>query len=161
MLLRSTLKSVLLACLPICCLVGCGGGDSFDRVAVSGTVSVDGDANVSGGLVAMADIDADPDNTSRPNANAPIENGKFTIDAANGPAVGAYLFEVSITVPDEATEDSGEADPEDANETGGNVVVYQKRVAIPEGGSESLAVELTSSDLLGESGETPSGEREE
>jgi len=161
MLLRSALK-IVLACLPICCLVGCGGSEeSFSRVAVSGTMSVDGDANVSGGVVAMADIETDADNTGRPNANARIENGKFTFDAANGPTAGAYLFEISITVPDEATEDSGEADPEDASETGGNVVVYQKRVTIPEGGSESLTVELTSSDLLGESGETPSGEREE
>ena len=162
MVLRTASKLMVLGCLSACCLVGCGGGDSFSRVAVSGTVSVDGNTNVSGGLIATADIESDPEGGGRPNGSAQIEGGKYSFDAENGPAAGMYRFEISITVPDENTaEDAGDGAPEGETETGGNVVVYQRRVEIPEGGSESLAVELTSSDLLGESGDTPSGEREE
>lgn len=162
MVLRSASSLMLSVSFVMCCLAGCGGGDSFSRVPVSGTVSVDGNTNVSGSLVLTADIDGDPDGVGRPNASAQLEDGKFTFDATNGPAAGAYIFEIGVTVPDESTsEESGEGAPEGVTETGGNAIYYQRRISVPEGGSESLSVELTSSDLLDDSGLAPSGERED
>ncbi len=124
-----------------CFIVGCGGGDGFDRVAVSGTVTCEGVENPSGSILASSTGEG----TDAPNAAAPLVDGKFTFPAEQSPVAGSYMFEISV-VTGEAP--SGEA-PEGEVETG-DEVVYQKTVDIPEGGSESLSIDLTSGDLAEE-----------
>ncbi len=120
-------------------VVGCGGGDGFDRVPISGTVTCEGvdapNGSVLGTIAATG--------TEAPNISWPLEGGKFSIPADQGPIAGSYKFEISI-VTGEAAE--GES-PEGETETGPEVV-YQKTIEIPAGGSDSLTIELTAADKV-------------
>ena len=157
--LKFALRLLLSFLLPVCSLAGCG-GDGFCRVPVSGTVTVDGDSNIAGSLVGTADMSNDTKGTNRPNVSAPIENGKFTFVAGTEPAAGEYVFEVSIYRPGENTAAvTSQSAPGDEMETGSGSVMYQTRVTIPEGGSENLAIELSSSDKLAGAADAGSGER--
>lgn len=125
-------------------IAGCG-GDSFDRVALSGTVTCEGMASVNGGILATpAQV-----GTSAPNVSAPITDGKFSFPAAQGPVAGSYIFEFSLQIPG-AKPPSGQS-PEGEVETGPEVT-YRKTIDVPQGGSDSLAIELTSADRVGGSG---------
>ena len=127
-----------------CFIVGCGGGDGFDRVPVSGTVTYEGDANRSGSIVATPAATG----TGAPNVSAIITDGKFSFPPDQGPVAGSYIFEVSLAAPGKATSGGGE-NPEDARETG-PTITYRKTLDVPEGGSDSLSIELTSADLVTE-----------
>jgi len=143
------------AALLTCLLVGCG-GDGFSRVPLSGTVDFEGDGSRSGFITATPESAGN----GGPNVSAAIENGAFSFPADQGPVAGPYIFEVSLTVPDETSDDGGESAPGDAEETGGNTLTYSKSMAVPEGGSDSFVIELTSANTLTESGAMPaSGER--
>jgi hypothetical protein len=122
-----------------CFIVGCS-GDSFDRVSVGGTVTCEGNASPNGSILATP---ASTD-TEAPNVSTVLTDGKFSFAADQGPVPGSYIFEISIQDPSQAP-DPGEA-PEGEIETG-PATVYSKTVEIPEGGSDSLAIELTSADL--------------
>ncbi len=77
-----------------CVLAGCG-GDSFDRVPLSGTVTCEGMASVNGGILATSAQAG----TSAPNVSAPITDGKFSFPAGQGPVAGSYIFEISLQIP--------------------------------------------------------------
>lgn len=140
MKLSLSMGVLLLACLT----VGCGGSEeTFDRVAVSGTVTLDGDSSRSGSIIATADIDNGVKDAGRPTTQTLITDGKFEFTTANGPASGDYVFEISLTLPDS---DPGAQSADGENESGGEAEMYRKVVTIPADGTESLAVDLTQAD---------------
>jgi hypothetical protein len=134
--------------LPVACLVaflvtfivGCGGGDGFDRVPVSGTVTCEDMENPSGSI--MGSIAG----TEAPYVSTPLTDGKFTVAADQGPIAGSYDLEIRLVAGEAAP--AGEA-PEGEVETGPEVL-YRKTVDIPAGGSESLTIDLTSADKVDE-----------
>ena len=74
--------------LLLLCALGCGGGGA-DRASVAGTVTYEGQP-IAAGSIAFIPVDA----ASGPTAGATIENGRYTIDAAQGPAPGAHRVEI-------------------------------------------------------------------
>lgn len=133
-----------------CVVAGCG-GDSFDRVSLSGTVTCEGMESINGGILATSAETG----TSAPNVSAPITDGKFSFPADQGPVAGSYVFEISLQVPG-AQPAPGES-PEGEVETGPEVT-FQKTIEVPEGGSDSLSIGLTSADRVGDSDSPASGE---
>ncbi len=133
-----------------CLVAGCG-GDSFDRVPLSGTVTCEGMENPSGGMMATPAKAG----TDAPNVSWPITDGKFSIPRDQGPVPGSYIFEISVQVPG-AQPPPGES-PEGEVETGPEVV-YRKTIDVPEGGSDSLSIELTPADLVENPNAPASGE---
>ncbi len=127
-----------------CVVAGCG-GDGFDRVSLSGTVTCEGMESINGGILATS---AEAETGVAPNVGAPITDGKFSFPSGQEPVAGSYIFEISLLVPG-AQPAPGEA-PEGEVETGPEVV-YQKTIDVPEGGSDSLSIALTSADLTGDS----------
>lgn len=140
----------VVALLP-CMLAGCG-GDSFDRVPLSGTVTCEGMASINGGILATPAQAG----TKAPNVSAPIADGKFSFPKAQGPVAGSYLFEISLEVPG-AQPRPGQS-PEGEKESG-PTVTYQKTIDVPKGGSDSLTIALTAADRVGNSDAPASGER--
>ena len=134
-----------------CLVAGCG-GDSFDRVPLSGTVTCEGNANPSGGILATPAQTG----TNAPNVSAPLADGKFSIPADQGPVAGSYIFEISVQIP--GAQPAPGASPEGEVETG-PAITYRKPIDVPKGGSDSLAIELTSADKVGDPGAPASGER--
>ncbi len=128
-----------------CVVAGCG-GDGFDRVPLSGTVTCEGMESINGGILATPTEAG----TSAPNVSAPITDGKFSLPADQGPGAGSYIFEINLLVPGEQP-DPGES-PEGEVETGPELM-FQKTIDVPEGGSDSLAIQLTAADRLGEGDE--------
>ncbi|NLX94907.1 MAG: hypothetical protein GXY83_01895 [Rhodopirellula sp.] len=127
----------------LCCfLVGCG-GDGFDRVPVSGTVTCQGIENPSGGLVATPAQAG----TGAPNVSTIVTDGKFGFPADRGPVAGSYIFEFSLLDPTKGPPAVGGENPEDARETG-PTIPFRKTVEIPEGGGDSLSIELTPADRV-------------
>lgn len=118
-------------------IVGCSGGDSFDRVPIAGTVTCEGVDNPSGSIIGSS---ATP-GTEAPNISAPLTDGKFSIPKDQGPIAGAYKIDIGIAT----AEDVGGSAPEGETETGPEVM-YQKTIDIPAGGSDSLTIELTAAD---------------
>ena len=68
---------------------GCGGGDGLPRVAVSGSVTVEGEP-VPNGVVRFKPAEG----TEGPMANAMITDGQYDIPADQGPVAGNYTVEV-------------------------------------------------------------------
>jgi hypothetical protein len=93
-------------------LGGCGGGESFELAAVSGTVTMDGKplAGVTVSYQPIAQGGKDPGAGSFGKTN---EQGEFTLELINtgkaGAAVGKHR--VSLTTP--APEDGGDSDVND------------------------------------------------
>jgi hypothetical protein len=88
MILRR-LKGWRLLALFVFLAVGCGYSKN-DRVPVAGTVSYDGQT-VDSGSIAFIPEEAGAD---RPTATGEIVNGKYKIEAANGPKPGKYKVQV-------------------------------------------------------------------
>ena len=136
----------------LCCsLAGCG-GDQFNRVPVSGTVTCEGNDSPSGSILATpAEAGA-----GAPNAGTSITDGKFSFPPDQAPVAGSYIFEIGVQVSGEQPDPADM--PEGEVETGPEVL-YRKTVDIPEGGSESLSIELTSADKVRDDSAMPeSGE---
>jgi hypothetical protein len=129
-----------------CVVAGCGGGDDFDRVPLSGTVTCEGMESINGGILAMPTESG----TSAPNASAPIADGKFSFPEGQAPVAGTYIFEVNLQVPGQQPA-PGES-PEGEVETGPEIT-FRKTIDVPEGGTDSLSIDLTSADRVGEEGE--------
>jgi hypothetical protein len=68
---------------------GCGGGDGLARVAVSGSVTIDGEP-VPNGVVRFKPAAG----TEGPMANTMITDGQYDIPADQGPVAGNYTVEV-------------------------------------------------------------------
>jgi hypothetical protein len=68
---------------------GCGGGDELPRVAVSGSVTVDGEP-VPNGVVRFAPSPG----TEGPMANCMITDGRYRIPTDEGPVAGNYEVRV-------------------------------------------------------------------
>jgi hypothetical protein len=141
--MRTRLSRIGVLALLSCVVTGCG-GDSFDRVPLAGTVTCADMESVSGGILAT------PAETGggSPNVSAPITDGKFSFPQDQGPSPGSYIFEINLLVPGAAPA-PGES-PEGETETGPEVT-YRKTIDVPEGGSDSLTIELTSADRVSES----------
>jgi hypothetical protein len=138
---RSARIAIAIALLS-CVIAGCG-GDGFDRVSLSGTVTCEGMDSVNGGIIATpAETGA-----GAPNVSTPVTDGTFSFPADLGPVPGSYIFEINLLVPGEQPA-PGES-PEGEVETGPEIT-YQKTVDVPEGGSDSLTIDLTSADQIGE-----------
>ncbi len=133
-----------------CVVAGCG-GDSFDRVPLSGTVTCEGMTSINGGILATSSQTG----TSAPNVSAPIADGKFSFPKERGPVAGSYIFEISLQIP--GTQPTPGASPEGERETGPEIM-YRKTIEVPAGGSDSLTIALTSSDRVGDSARPASGE---
>lgn len=97
--------------------VGCheGGGNAVERVSVTGQVTLDGRPLQAGAIVfhSVSGDPVSPQNDSPQNDQDPItafsfvENGAYTIDAKNGPAIGVSRVEFrSKPIPREAFEDA-------------------------------------------------------
>jgi hypothetical protein len=95
--------------------------------------------------------------TDAPTVSEPITDGKFSIPVDRGPVPGSYIFEISLQVPGEQPA-PGES-PEGEVETGPEVT-YRKTIDVPEGGSDSLSIDLTSADLVAGDESGPSSEME-
>jgi len=151
--MRSCFLGIACAIALLSCLVAGCGGESFDRVPLSGTVTCEGMENPAGSILATPAQQG----TGAPNVSAPITDGKFSIPRDQGPVAGSYIFEISLQVPGEQPA-PGES-PEGEVETGPEVT-YRKTIDVPEGGSDSLSIDLTSADRVEDedSGEPPSGE---
>jgi len=123
-------------------VAGCG-GDGFDRVPLSGTVTCEGMESINGGFLATSTEGG----TSAPNVSEPITDGKFSIPAERGPVAGSYIFEINLLVP--GAQPDSEGSPEGEVETGPEIT-YRKTIDVPEGGSDSLSIALTSADRVGD-----------
>lgn len=84
-------------------LVGCGPGDSRQRQAVSGTVTLDGNPLASG------NIEFDPLAEDGLSSGANLRAGQFEIPAANGLPAGEYRVRIYAS-----TEDPAPLTPEEA-----------------------------------------------
>jgi len=133
-----------------CVVAGCG-GDRFDRVPLSGTVTCEGMQSINGGILATPAQAG----TGAPNVSAPIADGKFSFPKERGPVAGSYIFEISLEIP--GKQPTPGASPEGERETG-PTITYQKTIDVPAGGSDSLSIELTSADRVGDSARPASGE---
>ncbi len=135
-----------------CAVAGCG-RDSFDRVPLSGTVTCEGMASVNGGILATPAESG----TSAPNVSGLIADGKFSFPAGQGPVAGSYVFEIDLQIPG-AKPLAGQS-PEGEIERGGLTVAYRKTIDVPQGGSDSLVIDLAAADKVGDSDAPASGER--
>ncbi|MFM7317797.1 MAG: hypothetical protein ACKO5E_12705 [bacterium] len=84
------LIALSLACIT---LAGCGSGDGKTRVAVEGEIKLNGKALPSG-LVSFL-----PTDHKGEAAVAKIENGKYSIERANGPVLGSYKVLINSKQP--------------------------------------------------------------
>ena len=75
-------------------LCGCGGSDEQElpRAAVSGTVQLD-DKPLSKGVIRFVPAEG----TQGPKASATISEGKFSLEAEQGPIVGTHRIEIQST----------------------------------------------------------------
>lgn len=71
---------------------GCGGNDGPQRIAVSGTVTLDG-TPMSFGLIRFIPRDE----KAGPGAMAQIVGGEYKFDTENGPVVGTHRIEIEAT----------------------------------------------------------------
>ncbi len=98
-------RPAALALLTALAVGGCGPDpsapvDSYKRVSVSGTVTLDG-TPLAGGMIQL-DPAAD---TKGPGATGEIVQGKFTIERPMGPVAGKYKVKVSGIPPVKIKED--------------------------------------------------------
>ena len=70
-------------------LGGCGGGDGFDRAAVSGSVTFDGEPVETGTIAFHPDA-----GTTGPVSGIKISAGRYEIEEAMGPVVGNQKVEI-------------------------------------------------------------------
>jgi hypothetical protein len=79
---------LLLVCFA---LIGCGSGS---RAPVEGSVTLDGQP-VDGGTIAFVPEDYKEGGVEHSIAKADIKNGKYSLDATNGPIPGKYRVDIS------------------------------------------------------------------
>lgn len=85
-------------------VIGCGGRrDPFERVAVEGTVTVDGQPLDRGTIRFVPTA-----TTSGPKTTLNIRDGQFTGDTASGPVAGAHRVEIEPDVSDRFPHDGEE-----------------------------------------------------
>lgn len=89
MRLNSALILVAVSVFSTGFIVGCGGGDSLERVAVSGSVTIAGEP-VPNGVVRFRPVGE----TQGPMANTMITNGRYEIPQDQGPVAGNYEVRV-------------------------------------------------------------------
>lgn len=118
-------------------LSGCGGKD-FNRVPVAGTIACEGISDPSGYIIASPTTPG----TSAPNASATIENGRFTFGEGQEPVPGEYMFEFHFLESKTTTQSS------DGEIETGPTIAYRTKVQIPDSGSQSLAIELSTRERI-------------
>ena len=79
-------KTLVVAALVL--VAGCGGGDKFDRQAISGTASMDGR------LIPYGNIEFVPADGQPTSVSVEIKDGKFAMDKKGGLAPGKYVVRV-------------------------------------------------------------------
>ena len=93
---------VLIGILMLGLTLGCGGGDGLDRAAVTGKVTLDGTPIEEGSISFLP-----AGGTQGPATGGQIQNGQYSIAAAEGPVIGHHRVEIRasrktgkmITVP--------------------------------------------------------------
>jgi len=75
-------------------LVGCGESDGLRRVAVTGSVTRDGAALVSGSVAILP-----AEGHSGPGANGAVEAGEFEFDSSSGPTSGPHVVVIRSMIP--------------------------------------------------------------
>ena len=73
---------------------GCAKSQTLQRLAVSGTVTANGDPLPTGTITFLP-----AEGTSGPAVGGTIEQGKFKLTAANGPAAGTHRVEIRASRP--------------------------------------------------------------
>lgn len=141
--MKSQLPAIYAMIFLFCSMVGCG-GDGFDRVAVSGTVSCEGINAPNGGIVATPVQSG----MGAPNVFAVVTDGNFGFPIERGPTAGSYIFEFSFEDP--KTAPTERVVNEDGEREGGPTLTYRKTVEIPEQGADGLSINLTNADLVRE-----------
>lgn len=90
--MRPNLVSTLIGAvfvLSAATVAGCGGGDGLDRVAVSGSVTINGEP-VPNGVVRFKPAQG----TEGPMANTMITDGRYDVPGDQGPVAGNYDVQV-------------------------------------------------------------------
>jgi hypothetical protein len=91
-IMRPNLVSILVSIFFVLVAVsatGCGGGNDLERVAVSGSVTIDG-ISARHGIIRFMPSEG----TEGPVANTTISDGQFNIPRAQGPVAGNYEVRV-------------------------------------------------------------------
>lgn len=144
--MRLSVLAILLILFP--CLSGCG-GDGYERIALSGAASLDGNPIKSGGITAYPDPDASGNKGKQlPTARTAIVDGKFEFIGTSRPGAGTYIFEVTAYSASE--EQNAAPSPDGEDESNANSDVYRKSLEIPAGGSTEFKIELTAADKSSE-----------
>ncbi|QDT65158.1 hypothetical protein [Calycomorphotria hydatis] len=134
-MIRCHLSIVTLLCM-LSLSAGCGSGADADYVPLSGTISLNGDQEISGGIVATADpATYGNDELKPPTAHAAIENGRFKFLKNQRPSAGTYIF--SFRIVDKSNPANFNTD-----EPGAFKILYRKTITIPDSGDTNLTVEL-------------------
>ena len=87
---------LLAGCASLFLIAGCGGGDEFERIDVSGTATYMGQPIEDGAVVFVPKI-ANPADTGRaaqPARTAQIVSGKYSATGRGGVAPGEYILQV-------------------------------------------------------------------
>ncbi|MDY0167158.1 MAG: hypothetical protein RBS80_11485 [Thermoguttaceae bacterium] len=105
--------SVVCLCVVAVAFVGCGGGDR-NRAIVTGTVTYQGEPLPSGRIVLLP-----AKGTKAPQSGAEIVDGKFTVDARGGVAVGTYQVQITAQRVDPKYAELGDSLPADFQDIGG------------------------------------------
>lgn len=90
--------------------VGCGGGSAYDgppRVAVSGTITLDG-APLASGIIAFV-----PDDAGDRTVTIPVADGKYQVPEGKGPNKGTHLVVISGAPAQETLESEEESPAEE------------------------------------------------
>ncbi|WP_417391301.1 hypothetical protein [Gimesia sp.] len=98
-MLHVSRSTVFLLTLSAWMLSGCSGvsKDGLERASVSGTVSLDGEPLPEGSIQFIPDIDATGQRIHGKAVQAVITNGVYSLEAAQGPVVGANKILINAT----------------------------------------------------------------
>lgn len=131
---------LLAGCAGALLLAGCGGGDEFEQIDVSGTASYMGRPIEDGAVMFVPKI-ANPQDTSRgaqPARTAQIINGQYAATGRGGVAPGEYTLQVEAYTKNPAVS-------ADAAQEGGDLpeAMIVKSQVLPEKYNKSSDMTLT------------------
>lgn len=105
--------SVVCLCIAGVALAGCGGGDR-NRAVVTGTITYQGEPLPTGRIQFVP-----AKGTKAPQSGAEITDGRYTVDARGGLAVGTYQVRITAQRVDPKYADLGDSLPKDFQDIGG------------------------------------------
>ncbi len=108
--------------------VGCSRGDGFNRVAIEGRATINGEPIQSASFTLVPPLES-----KSPSVYGVVSNGQYRLDRKNGPVPGPHRLEITIFSAPEAS-DNTEGAQISVRELGS----YSIEVQVPEKGSSSL-----------------------